>query len=333
MDLNDWEFQYLAQYCDSATAVQLGRHHANPNLLRRPLGTHRKESDIINDIKMLFENLGDSICVKFILDNTKAFENIRDVDHDASPIDLHQEIDHIIESLDHFLHLTNNPDISLRIAQNQGLELLADIYKNFDKTDALDIRMILTKIVTNMSSAHESMPNYFHKSGWVYLLSKWQHDNDLRIQVLSSTGLHNLDKFENSGFVYQPKTYPLHPRGRIIKNPVLDVIFVHGILGGVFITWRVQKSEDFINNKESNNSNVTNSFFQEEAVFKDEKIVQMEPTAASKLLTITEQTTKNVLEALHEIAEENLSSSDVRMHVYAKLFFIENSLIRFHFHM
>lgn len=61
----------------------------------------------------------------------------------------------------------------------------------------------------------------------------------------------------------------------------------------------------------SETSNVTNSFFQEEALFKDEKIVQMEPTTASKLLTITEQTTQNVFEALHEIAEEKLSSNDV----------------------
>lgn len=311
LDLNDWEFQYLAQYCDAATAIQLGRHHANPNLIRRPLGRLRSDSDVIHDIKMLFEHIGDFICVKFILDTTKAFKNIRDVDHDASPFDLHHETDHIIESLDHFLHLTNNPEISLRIAQNDGLKLLSDIYKNFENTDFVDIRMILAKIVTNMSSAHESMPNFFHKSGWIYLLSQLQLDNDLRIQVLASTSLHNLDKFEKSGIVYQPKMYPLHPRGRIIKDPILDVIFVHGILGGIFITWRVQKSEDMMINIEANNSNVSNSFFQEEAIFKDEKIVQMEPTTASKLLTITEQTTQNVLEALNEIAEEKLSSSDV----------------------
>lgn len=313
LDLNDWEFQYLAQYCDSATAIQLARHHANPKLIRRPLGKFRSKSEIISDIKNLLENLGNFPCVKFILDNTHAFENIRDVDHDASPNDLHEENDHIIESLDHLLHLTNNPEISRKIAENDGLELLTDIFKNFETSDMLDIRVILAKVVTNMSSAHEMMPKFFHKSGWIYLLSKWQLDNDLRIQVLASTGLHNLDKFDKSLFVYQPKLYPLHPRGRINKDPDLDVIFVHGILGGIFITWRVQKNSDMDLQvaEASSSSNITNSFFQEEAFFKDEKIVQMEPTAASKILTITEQTTRNVLEALHEIAEENLSLSDV----------------------
>lgn len=57
--------------------------------------------------------------------------------------------------------------------------------------------------------------------------------------------------------------------------------------------------------------NMRNSFFQEEAVFRDEKIVQMEPGPASKILTITEETTKNVLKALHEMAEEKLSLEDV----------------------
>lgn len=312
LDLNDWEFQYLAQYCDAATAIQLARHHANPKLIRRPLGKFRNKSDIISDIKTMLDHLSNFPCVKFILDNTNAFENIRDVDHDASPIDLHEENDHIIESLDHLLHLTNNPEISLKIAENDGLELLTDIFKNFESADSLDIRMVLAKVVTNMSSAHESMGKFFHKSGWIYLLSKWQNDNDLRIQVLASTGLHNLDKFDKSGFVYQPKMYPLHPRGRANTDPNLDVIFVHGILGGIFITWRVQKNSDMgLPVVKANSSNVTNSFFQEEALFKDEKIVQMEPTAASKILTITEQTTQNVLQALHEIAEETLSVSDV----------------------
>lgn len=39
----------------------------------------------------------------------------------------------------------------------------------------------------------------------------------------------------------------------------------------------------------------------------------MEPGAASKILTITEQTTRMVLEALHEFTEENLRSEDLKL--------------------
>jgi protein SERAC1 len=312
LDLDEWEFQYLAQYCDSATAVQLARHFCNPNIIKKPreFGKLRTKNDIINDIKELFESIENSPCIKFIFENTKAFENIRDVDHDASLIDLHEENDHIIESLDHFVHLSNNPENSLKIAQNGGLEILSDIHRHFEGN--FDIRMILTKIVTNMSSAHESITDYFHKSGWIYLLSRWQVDSDLRIQVLASTGLSNLDKFDKSNFIYQPKLYPLYPRGRLNAQPDADLIFVHGILGGIFITWRVQKESDLdLTVVKNENSKLINSFFQEEGIFKDEKIVQMEPGTASKFLTITEQTTQSVLKALNEMVEENLSNSDV----------------------
>lgn len=255
----------------------------------------------------------DSKCVKFILDTTKAFESIKDPDHDASLHELHHENDHIMESLDHLLHLTTKPELCMNIAEHNGLEIILDIYKNF--VDDSHIKMILTKIVTNMTSAHEKIVDYFFKSGWIYLLSNWQQDDDLRIQVLASTALNNLDKYDTSGFVYQPKLYPLYPRGKINEKPALDIIFVHGILGGIWITWRVQQESDITENDKikppSFDENLRNSFFQEEAFFRDEKIICMEPGPASKILTITEQTTKNVLSALHEIAEETLSNAEV----------------------
>lgn len=252
--------------------------------------------------------------MKFILETTSAFENIKDPDHETSLHEMHNhEDDHILQSLDHFLHLTNNPDLSLRLAEQGGLEIILDIYKNF--TDNVDIKMILAKIVTNMTSANDSaIIDHFFKSGWIYLLSNWQQDEDLRIQVLTSTSLNNLDKFDTSGFVYQPKLYPLYPRGKINENPSLDIIFVHGILGGIWITWRVQRESDIEDYGKAPpiDEKLRNSFFQEECVFRDEKIVQMEPGPASKILSITEQTTKKVLSALHEIAEEKLSNEEVR---------------------
>lgn len=188
-----------------------------------------------------------------------------------------------------------------------------DIYKNFKDDD--NIRMILAKILTNMtSSASPPMVDYFFKSGWLYLLSSWQQDEDLRFQVLASTSLHNLDKYDGSGICYRPKLYPLYPRSNRSEKPALDIIFVHGILGGIWITWRVQRESDMVDGSKAQpplDENLRNSFFQEEAVFRDEKIVQMEPGTASKFLTITEQTTKNVLAALHEMAEEKLSNEDV----------------------
>lgn len=290
----------------------------------------RNKFEIISDIKTLFSQMKDHRCVKFVLETTNAFENMIDVDNDASLHELHHENDHILESLDHFVHLTTKPELGLKIAENDGLEILLDIYKNF--SDNIDIKMILTKIVTNMTSSHETIVDYFFKSGWLNLLSSLQSDEDLRIQVLASTSLNNLDKYDTSGFMYQPKLYPLYPRGKINEKPALDIIFVHGILGGIWITWRVQRESDMLESDKGApppmDENFRNSFVQEEAIFRDEKIVQMEPGPASKILTITEQTTKNVLSALHDMAEEKLSLEDVSIE---KLFETSRLLISISF--
>lgn len=312
MDLDEWEFKFLAQYCDSQTAVSLARSFCDPNLIIKPRkhAQLRSKCEIIADVKSMFEVMQKDPCVKFIFDTASAFENIKDVDHETSLHELHHENDHILESLDHLLHLTTKPELSLQIAENDGLEILLDIYQNFK--DNSDIKMIVTKIVTKMTSANNNVVDYFFKSGWLSLLSNWQHDEDLRIQVLASTALNNLDKYDTSGFVYQPKLYPLYPRGRINEKPALDLIFVHGILGGIWITWRVQRESDMQDSLPPQlNKKLRNSYFKEEGIFRDEKVVQMEPSPASKFLTITEQTTKKVLTALHEMAEEKLSLEDV----------------------
>lgn len=317
----DWEYHFLAQYLDASTSVSLARCDCCSSLIQKPRGLASKKSicDILNDFKTMLESMKDNKCVKFILETTSAFENIKDPDHELQIHELHHEDDHILQSLDHFLHLTTKSETCIEIAKHNGLDILIDIYKNFQ--DNFDIKMIVCKIITNMSSANsDNILNYLHKSGWIYLMSKWQRDDDLRIQVFASTFLNNLDKYDKSEFIFKPKLYPLYPRGKINKNSDLDLVFVHGLLGGIWITWRVQRESDMIafGNDSGNemtqffDDNLKNSFFQEEAVFKNEKIVQMEPTTTSKLLTITEQTTKNVLNALNEMAEEKLSLEDVR---------------------
>jgi hypothetical protein len=264
----------------------------------------------------------DNKCVKFILETTSAFESIKDHDHETSLHELHHqdEDDHIIQSLNHFLHLTTKAENCVEIAQKGGLDILLNIYKNYAK-DNFDVKMILSKIITNMSSA--DVIDYLFQSGWIWVMSQWQDDEDLRIQVFASTFLNNLDKYDKHKFIYKPKLYPLYPRGKVNQKSDLDLVFVHGLLGGIWITWRVQRDSDMIafGGNGSNGSgkdetefyedNLKNSFFQEEAVFRNEKIVQMEPTTTSKILTITEQTTTNVLNALNEMAEEKLSLEDV----------------------
>jgi len=315
LNLDEWEYQFLAQYCDAQTAIALARNNSNPNLITCPreFKNARTECEIVANMKSLMDSMDKHPCVRHILQTTNAFEYVKDDEHEGL-MELHHENDHILRSLDHLLHLTTKPDLCVKIAELNGLDSLLDIYKNFQQN--ADIKMILNKIITNMSSANDTIADYFFKSGWIYLLSKFQHDDDLRIQVLASTALHNLDKYDSSGFVYKPKMYPLYPRGKINEKPALDIIFIHGLLGGIWITWRVQRESDrqaAAFNKETPNEENLNSFMQEESMFTDEKIIQMEPGAASKIVTLSEQTTKTVFAALNEMAEDRLSNDDLKL--------------------
>lgn len=75
--------------------------------------------------------------------------------------------------------------------------------------------------------------------GWIGVLSSWSNHKDIRISIPAARALANLDA--DSDAQYPSNLYILHPLGRTKKTQEVDVIFVHGLLGGVFFTWRQRK--------------------------------------------------------------------------------------------
>lgn len=76
-------------------------------------------------------------------------------------------------------------------------------------------------------------------AGWIGVLAKWVNHEDVRVSIPAAKALANLDLDEDP--MYLQRLYPLYPVGRIDKNPIVDVVFVHGFLGGVFYTWRQRR--------------------------------------------------------------------------------------------
>lgn len=48
----------------------------------------------------------------------------------------------------------------------------------------------------------------------------------------------NLDADRNEKAKYPQSVYLLHPLHRVHAATKMDVVFLHGLLGGVFVTWR-----------------------------------------------------------------------------------------------
>ena len=95
------------------------------------------------------------------------------------------------------------------------------------------IKSLIGKIVANMAmfpSTHQAI----FQSGFVGILSDWKQNPNLLITLPASRALANLD--QDFSPIYRPGLYPiLDKTGQ--QNGV-DVVFLHGLLGGVFYTWR-----------------------------------------------------------------------------------------------
>ena len=101
--------------------------------------------------------------------------------------------------------------------------------------------MFSGKIVANIS-LHEETHEAVFRSGWVGILAAWKQDPNLLVTLPATKALCNLD--QKYGDVYMPGVYLLMPEHRSVRhlnelsNWGVDVVFIHGILGGVFYSWR-----------------------------------------------------------------------------------------------
>lgn len=77
--------------------------------------------------------------------------------------------------------------------------------------------------------------------GWITVLSEWVNHEDVRVSIPAAKTLANLD-FDND-HEYSRSLYLLYPLTRTTKDREVDVVFIHGLLGGVFFTWR-QRGRD-----------------------------------------------------------------------------------------
>jgi len=69
-------------------------------------------------------------------------------------------------------------------------------------------------------------------------LSRWSRSDDIRLSAQAISALVNLDIDGNEKAKYPQSVYLLHPLHRVHATTKMDVVFLHGLLGGVFVTWR-----------------------------------------------------------------------------------------------
>ncbi|CAL8077560.1 unnamed protein product [Orchesella dallaii] len=109
-------------------------------------------------------------------------------------------------------------------------------------SDNNEIMSLLLKVLANLS-CDSSYAEHIRKSGCLHLLAVAARSKDVKILLPARRALHNLDR-DSSKHVLQSGVYQLHPDFRTDESKLeYDIVFIHGILGGVFRTWRQQDKE------------------------------------------------------------------------------------------
>ncbi|XP_028253929.1 protein SERAC1 [Parambassis ranga] len=120
------------------------------------------------------------------------------------------------------------------IVANGGLQLLQRVFQL--RGDSLKIQRNIVRIIGNLALS-EGVHQAIAQSGWVSVLAEMMQSPHVMQASHAARALANLDR-ETVKEKYQDGVYILHPQTRGNQPVKADVLFIHGILGAAFKTWR-----------------------------------------------------------------------------------------------
>jgi len=268
--LSDGEMMQLAQCCSRRTAVGLARSEGVDlrYFLSKPLPPDIVDRDIVDMFREILLKLpSDSSelheCIKYFtttaLDQyvTNSDDHIHDIDisegfhresHHMSSIprpSISQEtiVEHCLQAL--LSHSTVEEQCSVMV-NSLILPLFTKVI--LAHPDNPRLKSLVGKILSNISlfpAYHELL----FMSGWVGTLARWKSSNNLLVSLPAIKTLANMD-VEYGRHIFCPGIYMLCPQDRHVQhrntlsNWGVDVVFIHGLWGGVFYTWRQQDKDN-----------------------------------------------------------------------------------------
>ncbi|XP_061100132.1 protein SERAC1 [Conger conger] len=122
------------------------------------------------------------------------------------------------------------------IVAKGGLLLLQRVFQL--RNDSQKIQRNIVRIIGNLA-LNDSLHNAIVQSGWVSVLAEMMQSPHIMQASHAARALANLDR-DAVQEKYQDGVYILHPQCRTSQPIKADVLFVHGLLGAAFKTWRQQ---------------------------------------------------------------------------------------------
>ena len=114
-------------------------------------------------------------------------------------------------------------------------------YISFSFPDSNEILVGCGNIIANLA-VNDFNCKAIIESDILSLLMKWKRSPFVSLQITSSRILNNLDMYTNNVLHLRDGIYVLHPENRCEKPADIDIVFIHGIKGSPFYTWRQNDS-------------------------------------------------------------------------------------------
>ncbi|XP_014240974.1 protein SERAC1 [Cimex lectularius] len=245
--LTDSDYNHLAQLCDAKTAVTLARmKDADIRFFRKPFHSPKDPTKsvegVVNrifDLLVTLNKCSEHSCIDYFLSKTFPGRKVRPYTQiDCSEFPQLQTVTGsklFTTALESILHHCLSGNVVSDLVEAGGLQLLYDIYQL--DSDNYEIKVPLVQIIVEVSYHPEYLQDLF-QTGWIRLLAEWIKDQDQRLSSPAASALSNLEKDCEVGRGFKNATYLLYPTNLEWKKRKVDVVLVHGLMGGPHSTWR-----------------------------------------------------------------------------------------------
>ncbi|KPJ09028.1 Protein SERAC1 [Papilio machaon] len=244
-----WECLKLAQALDMNTAVLLARTRGAdlryflppPIHVRRAALSSELMSFKLRDMIVGVQRISPHSCIKYFL--SKYFANLQEQAMEADNIPAKPDVISerelcmlCLDALYHHIILFHSKnyidDKSTSTLINMDLlPRLAELFLRY--RNDVDMDVCILKILT-VISMHTVLLKDFFQNGLIGELCRLIKSEDVRLSSSAAVCLANL----SGEHCFRPGLYLLHPLYRTRTKPMCDTLLIHGLRGGVFVTWR-----------------------------------------------------------------------------------------------
>ncbi|XP_036355213.1 protein SERAC1 isoform X3 [Octopus sinensis] len=246
----DYEYREIRQAADYRTFIGLARsENADMRFFRKPPQITDTKKELLTELRELLASLPvtEDPCVGYFTSaglqkketrdlgrlfwNLENADSVEDLNKDNAANSELSILESLLEAILRQSVIGNN---TVEIVQKGGLALLRRSLLSYPGN--VHLQQLCARILGNLALLPETHERIV-QSGWVSILVKWLKSVDIDVCLNTARALANMD-IDSASAMYHDGIYVLHPIYRSKEPIYADVVFVHGLLGGPFKTWR-----------------------------------------------------------------------------------------------